>query len=266
MLNLLYAAGTHQGRVRANNEDNFCVGSFYKQDTSQNEAYVNGIVRNGKLAVSVCDGMGGEELGEEASLIAVRNFVEMTENDSQLIHHNVEAFTNKANKEICARMQESQKRMGTTFTGLEFFKNKAVASNLGDSRIYLLRDGEIKQISYSHSTVASMIRMGLITPEAAKTHPKRHEITQYLGIFEEEMELEPFVSEELEIKKGDKFLLCSDGLTDVQTDEQIKEVLLSSEKPVQAVETLIARALEAGGPDNVTVIVVQAENKILGLI
>ena len=134
------------------------------------------------------------------------------------------------------------------------------AMNIGDSRIYLYRDGALIQLSTDHSVLARMIRMGQITEEEAKTHPLRHQITQHFGIRPEEMVLEPAVVQE-EVQTGDVYLLCSDGLTDMVDDEEILQYLGSDLSLTEKVKQLVQRAVDAGGRDNITVVLIEAEKK-----
>lgn len=246
---------TNAGRVRKNNEDNFYVNGIYKINTEQlNEAVQNtGSDRSNLYAV--CDGMGGEEFGEKASLIGVSTLAGYQgKNFSSLLNDYVE----KANKKICDLITENNGvRSGTTFAALNIENDKAVVLNVGDSRVYILRQGQLKQLSADHTRIQQMLNMGVITPEKAKNHKDRHVLTQHLGIFPDEMILSPHVSQEIALQKGDLFLLCSDGLTDMLSDEQIKQIMLENKDVKKCAEALIDDALAYGGRDNVTVQVVR---------
>lgn len=259
MKQLKYAAVTHVGRVRKNNEDNFYVNKTWKEDKDIQEYKVTGTVRNGKLVASVCDGMGGEECGEIASLYAVETIYEMAKHHPNLFHEDLNAYVEVANEKICDYMCRIGKRVGTTFTVVEFYKDTVVAANIGDSRIYKYSNGETSQISTDHSIVAQMVRMGSITEEEARVHPKRHQITQHFGILPEEMILEPAVVESCPIEVGERYLLCSDGLTDLLTDDEIASDLARQDTVEAIVDALVAKALERGGKDNITVVVIEVE-------
>ena len=151
--------------------------------------------------------------------------------------------------------------MGTTFTGIHIEDEKLMVVNVGDSRVYRLRECKLKQLSEDHSIVQRLIKMGLLTKEEAQNHPQKHCITQYLGIQEEDMVIEPQLKSGVAIKKDDRYLLCSDGLTDMVSDAEI-EVILRKEMPIkEAAEELLNTALEHGGVDNVTVILVEVQQE-----
>ena len=261
MYHLRYAARTHQGRVRQNNEDNYYVGGSYRRDVNQLEDSCAGMATDGYLMASVCDGMGGEELGELASLAAVealdefcgsaREALEAAKKDEDKLaaaplRADPMRYVQAANDRVCVQIRQKGLRMGSTVSLLEFAADRVKAVNLGDSRIYRLRDGELEQISTDHTTIARMLRDGLLKPEEAAVHPKRHQITQYLGIFPEEMLLEPAAAE-LEIRPFDRYLICSDGLTDMVTDEGIRGILGCDKSPEELTQDLLQAALAAGG-------------------
>lgn len=261
MTKLTYAVRTHQGRVRENNEDNFYWNGKIRSDINENQIFFKGTESDGPTLAAVCDGMGGEAQGELASLIAVRALKPC---QVEQVRETALACIRKANANICNEIEKNNdKRMGTTLAALYIEDDKAVCCNVGDSRVYWMRDGKFEQLSVDHSRVQQLIAMGLITKEEARTHKSRHVITQYLGIFEEEMVIEPAFTDVICLKDGDLFLLCSDGLTDMVTDEEIAEILKKG-SPEEQTDRLVNLALEHGGRDNVTVIVCQVERKGVG--
>lgn len=228
MYRLVYAARTHSGRVRGNNEDNFYVGGNYRLDIEIQEMACAGEARDGRLLASVCDGMGGHAKGEVASLLAVQTLAELEkEGRGRAFRADPEGCVNRANDRVCEVMRREKVSIGSTISVLEFCEDTVLALNLGDSRIYRMRAGELKQISEDHTVVARMLRMGQITPEEVETHPLRHHITQYLGILPEEVLLEPACTGKMELQPGDRYLICSDGLTDMLNDGQIAAYLRS---------------------------------------
>lgn len=263
MYTLHYAALTHPGRVPENNEDNFYINGSYRSNLKEACLQVKGTVRGGRLTASVCDGMGGYAAGEEASLIAVRTIAEFCKKKKAgevLFRDRPMDYVNEANARICRLREQVGKPTGSTLTVIEFANNTFTAVNIGDSRIYMYRDGAFVQLSTDHSVLARMIRMGQITEEEAKTHPLRHQITQHFGIKPEEMILEPAVVQE-EVHTGDMYLLCSDGLTDMVTDEEILQYLGENLSLSEKVKRLVQRAVDAGGRDNITVVLIEAEEK-----
>ncbi len=240
---------TDVGR-RKNNEDNFYCNGYYKAETSlNNDVYTDRSYSSNNL-YSVCDGMGGEEYGEKASLIAVSALDKYKRKD---MRSNIKAYVSEANQGICELIRSNGGiRSGSTVAILGIDRGKATAYNIGDSRVYLLRNGELTQLSQDHTKVEQLCRMGAITKEEARSHKDRHIITQHLGLFPDEIELSPYISEETAIEPGDKFLLCSDGLTDMLDDASISSILGEDISCKAAVEALVDTALKNGGKDNIT--------------
>lgn len=201
--------------------------------------------------VAVADGMGGEAHGDLASLATVKLLKKTPPRDEETMHR----LMREANEEICEMMRRYGERIGSTLTMLCLQGKTARMTNIGDSRCYLFRDGQLRAISKDHTQVRQMVDMGLLTPEQARTHRDRHKLTQHLGIFPDEMLIEPEMVE-LEVCAGDLFLLCSDGLTDMVKDASIAQVLKSEKTPKEKAEELFAQAMENGGRDNITVLLV----------
>ena len=239
------------GRVRSNNEDNYYLQGQIRQDVEQLNTRAQYVGADTCALFAVADGMGGEAQGEFASLTAVKSLRPCS---VEQVNAAAQRSINRANALICREMDRIGRRMGTTLAALYIDNGRAVACNVGDSRVYLLRDGILTQLSTDHSQVQQMIDLGILSSEAARTHPNRHVLTQHLGIREDEMILQPAFSEELELRVGDTFLLCSDGLTDMVDDADILEALSSGTSEHRA-QTLVELALAAGGRDNVTVLV-----------
>lgn len=263
MYTLNYVAITHPGNVRDNNEDNFYIDGNWKQDENQKTHKVTGFVKNGKLIVAVCDGMGGCAKGEQASRIAVET---MGEYDKHIrvckaphLWQSPKYYTGMVNNRICEEMKKQKIEMGTTLAMLEFYEDCVVAGNLGDSRIYRYRNQELVQLSTDHTVVERMFRLGQITEEEKETHPMRHRITQYLGIRPDEMIVEPAITQLKAINVSDCYLICSDGLTDMLRKKEILEIIEQSDSMEETAENLVKAALGAGGKDNITVILVQVE-------
>ena len=256
MIRLNYAVRTHQGKIRENNEDNFYWNGKIRADVNENQLCYKGVETAGQVLAAVCDGMGGEAHGELASLIAVRALKPCS---VEQVQETALASIQMANAKICDEIEKNTgKRMGTTFAALYIENDKAVCCNVGDSRVYWMHEGTLTQLSVDHNQVSRLIAAGILTREEARRNKNRHVLTQYLGIFEEEMAIRPAFSEEITLDDGDIFLLCSDGLTDMVTDEEIVEILQTG-KPEGQAERLAERALEHGGRDNITVIVCQVE-------
>ena len=253
------AARTHTGRVRSNNEDNFYLQGRYREDVEQGEDEAVCRASDRRFLAAVADGMGGEEQGEKASLMAVRALKPCSFGE---ISSQAAAAVDEANREICEEIEnQGGRRMGSTLVSLYMDEGKAVCCNVGDSRAYLLREGKLSQLSVDHNKAGRMVELGVLTPEQAARHPSRHELTQHLGIFADEMVIEPAVSQTVELEDGDLFLLCSDGLTDMVSMEDMKAVLSGGVSPQEMAKELVRLALAGGGRDNVTVIVLQIREK-----
>lgn len=201
----------------------------------------------------VADGMGGAKAGEVASAMAVQHLLTLEGEDSgfsDVLHTIVEANAAIHRK---AREDESFTGMGTTVTVLKLVINRAFVAHVGDSRAYLARGGELRQLTSDHTLVAELVRNGGITEREALVHPQRHFLTRALGT---EIQVDPEIIE-IGTEPGDTFLLCTDGLSGMLSDGEIAKVLESGQMAQNIAEELVRRACEAGGSDNVSVIVVR---------
>ena len=250
------AAYSDPGKVRRNNEDNCYINNQWRR--LENEYFTGTGHERDDLTAVVCDGMGGSEKGERASLIAVNTVAQYYEKEKKI---DFLPIIQSANDQICEEIKAKGHSMGTTFTGIQIKDGKLIVVNVGDSRVYRLRDRKLEQLSEDHSIVQRMIKMGLITKEEAKNHPQKHCITQYLGIQEEDMVIEPQLKTDMAIEMGDRYLLCSDGLTDMVSDAEIETILEKEKSVKEAAEELLNTALEHGGVDNVTVILVEVQQE-----
>lgn len=253
MIYINSAAATNVGRVRGNNEDNFYLCGQYREDTDTKNCAA---VWSGQCESSlfgVCDGMGGAQYGELASLIAVQT---MAKYDASFKNDCLDCVL-EANALVCDEInRHGGSRIGTTFAALHISGDTARICNIGDSRIYFMRGGEFKQLSVDHTQAQMLVRQGILSPEAAQTHRSRHVLTQHIGIFPDEMIIEPYMPEPMKLLEGDSFLLCSDGLTDMVSDAQIEEIMRSGLGPEVTADLLVDHALRGGGKDNVTVLLV----------
>lgn len=242
------ACGTNVGRVRGNNEDNFCFnGSCFDQRlVSLAEPLVLKCELDGVL-LSIFDGMGGGDYGEEASAAAARRMRQLLarrEKTAQPIPF-LEDASRQANLAVCAKQHElDTRRMGSTMAALYFSGNAVYACNVGDSRIFGLRQGTMLRISRDHTDEQFMKEQGITG--------RKPRLTQYLGMDPEQVQLEPHIVKG-QLLPGDRYLICSDGLTDMLTEQEIQNILCQNENLSAAVHALIEAALEQGGQDNVTV-------------
>jgi PPM family protein phosphatase len=201
---------------------------------------------------AVADGMGGAQAGEVASRIAAGAFEQGPLDDDASAEGQLEGIAQEANREIHKLAQEDASRagMGTTLTAAMVQDDEVSLGHVGDSRAYLLRSGELKRLTKDHSLVEELRRQGRLTEEQAEAHPQRSIITRALGP-------EPSVNVDtmtFPARDGDVFLLCSDGLTTMVSDEQIREILTGSKNLRAAVNKLVEAANRGGGRDNITAV------------
>lgn len=237
------AARSDVGMVRSGNED-----SFYAHSNRQIGLFI------------VADGMGGHAAGEVASEMAVqivsRHLGELQDVDGEAPRERMATSIQDANRAIYERtIAESDKQgMGTTVSVLMLADSgKWLIGQVGDSRVYLLRDGALSQITRDHSYVQEQVDAGLLTPEQARYHPYSNVITRCVGAGEE-VEADTFQGD---FRAGDVFLVASDGLTGMVDDRRLQQLLLSRASAGRIVDALIAEANYRGGLDNITAIVVQ---------
>jgi serine/threonine protein phosphatase PrpC len=229
-----YAARSDVGLVRSNNQDSGYAGPHL---------------------LVVADGMGGHAGGDVASSTAIGALVHL--DDESVVGGELSGQilrglrrANSALTEMAAARPELQ-GMGTTVTALLRGRNKILLAHIGDSRAYLLRGGEFEQITHDHSFVQTLVDEGRITEEEAESHPQRSLVTRVLtGQREDDPDLA--LREGL---PGDRFLICSDGLSGFVARDTIRDVLASGATPAQAADRLVELSLKAGAPDNVTVVV-----------
>ncbi|HEU5227534.1 MAG TPA: protein phosphatase 2C domain-containing protein [Ktedonobacteraceae bacterium] len=213
----------------------------------------------------VADGMGGHDCGQEASRIAVQcmmhtvlqNIIMGNELTEEYLTDIMVGGVQWANSAICQYGDEQGKDMGTTLTAALVLDMKAYIVNVGDSRTYLYREGKgLSQVTRDHSLVATLVAFGEITPEQIYTHPERNKVYRCLGSNDlgENIEVDWFVAD---LSAYDRLLLCSDGLWEMVRDPEIGRILRSNSSPTRASDVLIQAALQGGGVDNISVIVVR---------
>jgi protein phosphatase len=228
---LNYVARSDRGLVRSTNEDSVYAGPHL---------------------LAIADGMGGHAAGEVASKLVIAELAELDNppgDDLIDLLHRAILGGNRAISEQVAEDPQLE-GMGTTLTAILFGGDRLALANVGDSRTYLMRDGELEQITRDDSLVQSLVDEGRITAEEAETHPLRSRVLRALT---GQATVEPTLSVR-EVRTGDRYLLCSDGLSDVVGHAVLAGTLRSGD-PATCADRLVQLALEAGGPDNVTVVV-----------
>ncbi len=226
-----WGARSDVGLVRGHNEDSFLLRA---------------------PVFAVCDGMGGHAAGEVASAIAVDTIGRLAPGvaDDVLLGAAVES----ANTAVIEGAEKGigKPGMGCTASCVLIEKNKMAVAHVGDSRVYLLRHGTLVRVTHDHSYVEELVDSGQITADEARVHPSRSIITRALGS-DPDMYADHF---SLDVYRGDRVIVCSDGLSSMIPDSQIESVAVSAATPQQAADNLTAAALTAGGADNVTVLVI----------
>lgn len=206
----------------------------------------------------VADGMGGHAGGEIASQSTISRLQEVVDSGS-ITTGAIENALAQAIEDIAAHPETTDEGTGTTLTGVLFDiaddGPRWISLNIGDSRVYLLRDDRLVQVTTDHSVVQELISSGRLSPEEAEGHPYSNVITRAVGA----SELTPPDYLGIEVQDGDRFVVCSDGLTKELTDYGIQHFLREHADPATAVDAMLAAALENGGRDNVTIIIVKVE-------
>jgi protein phosphatase len=242
---LSYAARTDVGMIRTGNEDNFAVDA----DTD-----------GARGVFIVADGMGGHAAGEVASEMAVQIVLRELKDVKAVGSTATKALSGAlraANRAIHDRtISEVDKQgMGTTASVLMLSDSRYLIGQVGDSRVYLLRDGALTQVTKDHSYVQEQVDIGNLTPEQARYHPYSNVITRCVGA-SPDLDPDLYVGE---AREGDVFLVASDGLTGMVDDKRLAQLLMSRAEPERKVQALIAEANGRGGLDNITAIVVQVD-------
>ena len=225
------AGFTDPGRKRRRNEDSFVIDP---------------------PLFAVADGMGGAQAGEVASRLAAAAFREFHDADDLHPEKRLAAIIKEANRRIYERAADDAQvsGMGTTITAALVAADALVIGHVGDSRAYRLRGGKFEQLTDDHSLVADLVRSGRITPEEADAHPQRSVITRALGT-DREVDVDTFT---VPAESDDLFLICSDGLTTMVDDEEIRDLVTRAQDLEQAGKGLVKAANKAGGEDNITVV------------
>ncbi|MDQ1205194.1 PP2C family serine/threonine-protein phosphatase [Microbacterium sp. SORGH_AS_0862] len=230
------AALSHTGKVRSNNQDSGYSGS--------------------NLFV-VADGMGGHAGGDVASSLAIARIAQLDRPFASTVDAEralQQAVTDTAGDIIdTVRVRPALAGMGTTVSALLMVDDYAVIAHIGDSRIYLFRDGAMTQITTDHTFVQRLVDSGRITPEEARYHPRRSVLMRVLGDMDPDPEIDTFI---MPTRPGDRWLLCSDGLSGVVDDAHTQKALAAGQAPARTADLLLKQALDAGAPDNVTVVIV----------
>lgn len=243
-----FAVKSDKGRVRETNEDSYKI--------------ISGLPGVPDTFI-IADGMGGHNSGEVASNTAVEAAANYIQNFSERfsqecdISNVIKDIMKKANIVVYnkSKKEAAHSGMGTTFIIAVIYGGKIHIGHVGDSRAYIIREGKIKQITTDHSYVEELVRNGSLTREEAENHPQKNIITRALGC-SAEMQIDTY---SYDILDKDYIVLCTDGLTNMLTEDEMKDIILKAENLELACDELIDRANKNGGYDNITVIAVKNE-------
>lgn len=263
-MRLNISVSTNIGKRRSNNEDNFYAdgrqltdgisddfSASFEEDLSERRIY------------AVCDGMGGESFGELASAAAVRVLGEYRDRinsaaDMKELETAVDMYASEANDRVLSDVAAAGgDRGGTTLTLACVRDGRVYMFYLGDSRIYMYRNGVLTRLTRDHTVAYSMVDSNIYSEEEAERSPDRHKLTMYLGFDEENEGLKAGSAGSYTLTPGDRYLLCSDGLNEMCSTDEIKKILSSGKSDIA--RRLVDRALDNGGRDNVTCLVIEVK-------
>jgi PPM family protein phosphatase len=231
------------------------TGNF--RENNEDRCHVDGAGR----FFLVADGMGGQSAGEKASELAIEivaqklDKADFDSRDSELVKTAIDRAVGEANAEIMAlgEVESRYRSMGTTITYLAQSAAGLLIGNVGDSRTYLLRDGKLERLTKDHSLTQALLDAGTISPEEAATHRYKNVLYRYLGTKEGGHGTD---SRTISPKRGDRFMLCSDGVTDGATEDTVAGLLAAERDPQVAAQKIVDAALAGGSRDNITCVVV----------
>jgi len=249
------------GCIRGNNEDDFLFfGDYLTQQEINDGAHIVWHAACERALFGVFDGMGGGDFGERASsetarLLALR--------EKEILSDETGAVLSRSLEEISDGIAEEARTlgmgtMGTTAAVLCLQPRTAVISNVGDSRVYLLRDGEALLLSRDHSLVYEQVLAGRLTLEEARVHPRSNAITRYIGM-KNRGDVRLAATRVIDSFGGDRYLICSDGVSDLLPAARIRELLSGGASPDETAKRIVLAALEMGGKDNATCMVIDIE-------
>ena len=261
-MQIKFAVRSETGRVRKNNEDNFFCNGFFMSENERDNPYFLSGTTSAPGVFAVCDGMGGEDCGELASLTAVQTLQEhynnilrsINDTDESIAYECVYKYIKDTNKKLISIMRSQNIRMGAALVMAVAGDDAFTLYNLGDSRGFRVHDGRLLLVTDDHTVAAEKVRLGMMSPAKAEISPERNILMRYLGD-NEDWGAMPDASKRFLFTENSGGLLCSDGLTDMLKFKDIADILKANPEPEKAVNTLVDEALKNGGHDNVTCLV-----------
>ena len=265
-LHARYAGRTAVGLVREHNEDNFVIANLTSGEVSERETVFTDCVGNGGLLFAVCDGMGGAAAGEVASQMAVDVLLEAMRRggapgERDVLARRLVSAVEEAGRRIfdSAQKERSRRGMGTTATAAVLVDKVLFLAEVGDSRAYLLRAGQLKQLTKDQSLVNQLIEAGHLTEAEAEAFEHSNIILQALGTSETVQVDLTFV----ELRRGDRLMMCSDGLSGLVHGDTLRDTLAGIDDPAECTAALVRFAEAGGGHDNITVVVIDFDGDTL---
>jgi PPM family protein phosphatase len=264
-----FGAVTNVGKVRNKNEDHFLVSQFSRKQTilatNIGAEHIPEHIGEDAYSIIVADGMGGMAAGEVASRMAITTGIQLfakapkwgfkiNKEEARELLDRVNVYLREIDLALTERSESDHRLfgMGTTLTAAYSIGVDVFIIHVGDSRAYLERKGQLKQLTKDHTVAQAMADAGYISSEEVRRHTKRNVLTNFLGGHRGKVKADVHW---LRLAAGDRLLLCSDGLTDMLDDTAIARVLAEDSEPAAAAQRLVDEALECGGKDNVTVVV-----------
>lgn len=258
---IFISAATSRGKIRNKNEDRFYIDSM---GIFRNENKIANILTDSEYRIFVvCDGMGSEDLGAEATETAVEVLSEFSNRIKNVSHQEITKVVNEyiheANRRICKMAADNGADIsGCTLTMAVICENIAYSFYIGDSRIYYRSGGTLIQLSEDHTLAMYKLKMGTYTKEEAENSPDAHRLTAFLGADPNNKGIYAAVCEPVDLNHGE-LLICSDGLTDMLSPQEILEIMIEYDKE-PAAYYLMDKAVENGGLDNITCIIIKKSN------
>ncbi len=254
-----FAARSEVGYFRKNNEDNlFCNGVIMKENERDKPFFINGICE-APCVFAVFDGMGGMDSGELASLTAAESLCGHAERINHGTFEDMNQFAHDANAKLLSIMKQQNIQTGTTLALISSGTKSFAVFNLGDSRVYVRKGDTVIQVTDDHTVTAEKLRAGKITPKQAMTDRYRNVLTRCLGM-SDSFSVSPDLCGVFPFIECNRAMICSDGLTDMLTHKEIAEIMKRDEDVSEIVNELVNLALNNGGHDNVTCIVIDFHN------
>lgn len=259
-MNIRYSARSHIGLVRDKNEDNLYVdGVFLDESFINNPFSIDGYSER-PIILAICDGMGGEQNGEEASQIAVKALNTVSFHTKNISFDDalqlVQEYANDVNAKIHSKYEDINMRVGTTLALVAVTRCGIMCYSIGDTRIYTFGKKGLCQITNDHTLAADKVKSGIITKEQANVDKDRHKLLRCIGIGDDHtVEGYPI------IRSSCRLLICSDGLTDMVSDSDIELIMRRMSNTSNAADELLYLALQNGGRDNTSIIVADVSMK-----